>query len=141
MKRRAPAPHAPAPDQPHVAKTLRGYADHARFLATCDECTSGDGTAALVGWWRSANGNLVPVHKWRLRFVAIVDAGGIRKHVLVIPSRDVITEPECGHSACRQHFVDTGEVQCIAVCERCRSIFVDRGGPSLECDCGRKVQP
>lgn len=48
--------------------------------------------------------------------------------------------PICGHSACCQTFIDTGNNACI-VCQNCETPFVDRGGPSLECECGKKVQP
>ena len=29
----------------------------------------------------------------------------------------------------------------MATCDKCGTDYTDRGGPSLECDCGRKVDP
>lgn len=51
--------------------------------------------------------------------------------------------PACGHSACSQNYIDTGSRECVEEpkmlhCAICSSPFIDRGGPYLECDCGKK---
>lgn len=47
--------------------------------------------------------------------------------------------PTCGHSACRQSFVDTGAAACIATCERTRGSDARRScarcpDPSTACE-------
>lgn len=53
--------------------------------------------------------------------------------------------PACGHSTCSQNYIDTGNNKCVhddrwPHCSLCGSQFIDRDGPYLECDCGKKIE-
>lgn len=82
--------------------------------------------------------------QWSLHDIAHTDKADRTSHA---------RGPICGHGRCSQNFVDHGDNSCIDLqedatggnetmppCQQCGAEFTWRGGPSLECDCGKKVQ-